>query len=344
MTLSRPLKIALLLLVLAGAVFGVVRLRAILMPVLLAVVIVYLTLPLVELLEGRKVPRPVAIVIVYVFLVVVGSLSALYLLPPFLEEVDRLVANLPQQTYRIERVSADLHEQLRKMKLPGVIKSAADDATNRVESEVRGFARKTVETVMALLSKAYALILAPVIAYYITRDLDGLKMGFLNLVPLGSRAQALSLLKDVDMVLSGFFRGQLLVGLAVGGLSSLGLFLLGIPYALLIGLLAGLFDIIPYFGPIIGALPAVLLGLERTPLTAFWVVVMFIGVHQLEGAILSPRIIGDRVGLHPLVVIVAVLAGAELAGITGMLLGVPVVAVVRVLGAHAYHYLVSART
>lgn len=340
MALTRPLKILLVLVVTAGILLALFRLRAVLWPVLLAVVIVYLTLPLVELLEGREVPRSVAILIVYAFVVVIGALSSFYLAPPFLEQVDLLVASLPEQTYRIERVSANFYERFRRMELPGIIKDAAEDASKSVEREIRQFAKRAVEAVMALLSKAYALILAPVIAYYITRDLDDLKRGFLELVPLGARAGTLSLLRDVDAVLSGFLRGQLLVGLAVGALSSLGLFLLGIPYALLIGLLAGLFDIIPYFGPIIGALPAVALALTRSPWIAVWVILMFIAVHELEGAVLSPRIIGNRVGLHPLVVIVAVLAGAEVGGIMGMLVGVPLVAVIRVLAAHGYHYLI----
>ena len=106
---------------------------------------------------------------------------------------------------------------------------------------------------------------------------------------------------------------------------------LGIPYALFIGLLAGLFDIIPYFGPILGFLPAAALALAKSPLTVLWVLLLFIGANQIENGIISPKIIGDRVGLHPLIVIFAVLVGGNLMGILGMLMAIPVAAIVRVV-------------
>jgi len=110
-----------------------------------------------------------------------------------------------------------------------------------------------------------------------------------------------------------------------------GLYLLGIPYALFIGFIAGLFDIIPYFGPVLGFLPAAALALAKSPLTVFWVLVLFVAANQIENAIISPKLIGDRVGLHPLVVIFAVFVGADLMGILGMLLAIPVAAIIRVL-------------
>ena len=118
----------------------------------------------------------------------------------------------------------------------------------------------------------------------------------------------------------------------MGGLVALGLSLLGVRYALFLGLLAaGLFDIIPYFGPILGAIPALVLAfLARDPLTALWTFLMFVAVQQLEGSVFEPKIVGEQVGLHPLTVIFSVLAGGELLGVTGMLLAVPAAATVKV--------------
>jgi predicted PurR-regulated permease PerM len=117
------------------------------------------------------------------------------------------------------------------------------------------------------------------------------------------------------------------VGLFIYG----GLALLKIPYALFIGLLAGLFDIIPYFGPVLGFLPAAALALSQSPLTVLWVLLLFIAANQIENSLISPWLIGDRVGLHPLVVIFAVLVGGYLMGILGLLIAVPVAAIGRVL-------------
>ena len=111
----------------------------------------------------------------------------------------------------------------------------------------------------------------------------------------------------------------------------LGLTLLQVRYALFIGFIAGLFDIIPYFGPIIGFIPAAAFALLRSPLSVIWVLAIFIGANQLESSIIAPKLIGERVGLHPLAVIFAVLVGGELLGVVGMLVAVPAASIVRVL-------------
>ena len=124
--------------------------------------------------------------------------------------------------------------------------------------------------------------------------------------------------------------GQIIVCLFVGLLFT-EVLPLGIPYALFIGFLAGLFDIIPYFGPVLGFLPAAALALAKSPLTVLWVLLVFVTANQLENAVISPKLIGDRVGLHTLVVIFAVFAGGDLMGIFGMLLAIPVAAIIRVI-------------
>jgi predicted PurR-regulated permease PerM len=134
------------------------------------------------------------------------------------------------------------------------------------------------------------------------------------------------LLTQINAVLSGFIRGHLLVALIVALISFLGLSILQVDFALLIGFTAGILDIVPYFGPIIGALPAVVIALLESPLKALYVIVLFFIIHQLESTIVSPKILGDRVGLHPLAVVFVLLAGGQLAGIVGVLLAVPVTA------------------
>jgi len=148
------------------------------------------------------------------------------------------------------------------------------------------------------------------------------------------RKDVLDLGRKVNHVVSGFLRGQLIVSCIVGILVASCLSLLGVKYAIIVGIFAGLADIIPYFGPLISAVPAVALALTVSPWTALWVVILLIAIQQFEGSVLSPKIVGDRVGLHPLTVIFAVLAGGELMGILGMLMAVPVAATVKVVAAH----------
>jgi predicted PurR-regulated permease PerM len=154
------------------------------------------------------------------------------------------------------------------------------------------------------------LVLAPFLAYYLLRDWEIIRRSALSLIPINSHAEALSLFGRLHRLGSGFIRGQLIVSGFVALLITFGLATLGVKYALLIGLLGGIFDIIPYFGPLIGGAPAVLLGLTRSPATAVWAALWIFLVHQIEGTILQPRIMGEHVGLHPLTVIFAILAGS----------------------------------
>jgi predicted PurR-regulated permease PerM len=153
----------------------------------------------------------------------------------------------------------------------------------------------------------------------------------LRYVPAQYRGDAQNILREVNTALNGFFRGQLWICLLVGLFIYGGLALLKIPYALFIGFVAGLFDIIPYFGPVLGFLPAAALALSKSPLTVLWVLLLFVAANQIENSLISPWLIGDRVGLHPLAVIFAVLVGGYLLGILGLLVAVPAAAAVRVV-------------
>ena len=171
------------------------------------------------------------------------------------------------------------------------------------------------------------------------RDHEEMRERLFLYIPLEYRTPIKNVLREVNRALNGFFRGQLLISGAVGLLIYIGLSILKVRYALFIGFIAGLFDIIPYFGPIIGFIPAAAFAFLRSPISVLWVLAIFVLANQLESSIIAPKIIGDRVGLHPLAVIFAVLVGGELLGITGMLVAVPAASIVRVL----LHYVLVSR-
>jgi len=136
--------------------------------------------------------------------------------------------------------------------------------------------------------------------------------------------------KEIDNVISKFIRGQLLDGLIVGLLSSVGLIIIGMDFAFLIGFTAGMANIIPYIGPVVGCIPAIIVGLlSPNPIIALWAVVVFIVVQQIDGMIISPKIVGDSTGLHPVFVIMAIAIGGSLGGILGMFLSVPILGVIK---------------
>ncbi|NLN17382.1 MAG: AI-2E family transporter [Firmicutes bacterium] len=318
-------------LIAGGVLLFLYRVRGAFTPFLLALLVVYLAHPLVTSLEEKEIPRPVAILLVYLLLAVLMGLAIAWLLPAVRDEIEQILVILPQQAMRWEGLAQSILHRMRRVEVPLTIKDAIGNLFVRLQQGLEAFAQRVVEITVALLSRIMSLIVAPIIAYYILRDRSLLRDQLLNLVPVQRRDDVLALLREINQVLNGFIRGQLIVSLAMAIMLTLGLSLIGVRYALLIGLMAGLFDLIPYFGPIIGVVPALLLASVQSFWKAVWVLVLFLAANQFEASVLVPKIMGDRVGLHPLVVIFALLAGGELFGVLGLLIAVPATAVGRVL-------------
>ena len=190
----------------------------------------------------------------------------------------------------------------------------------------------------AMLGWLMNIALIPVVAFYLLRDWDLLVERIHNMIPRQFVTTTVNLTKECDEVLSAFLRGQLLIMLLLGCIYALGLALIGLDLALIIGLLAGLASLVPYLGFIVGILAASIAAIlqfqEFMPLV--YVALVF-GVGQLlEGSLLTPLLVGDRIGLHPVAVIFAVLAGGQLFGFVGVLLALPIAAVVMVFVRHLY--------
>jgi predicted PurR-regulated permease PerM len=193
------------------------------------------------------------------------------------------------------------------------------------------------------LSTVTLYILSPVIAIYFLADWKILEQGFLRVIPQRWRMEWRRLWQDINHVIRQFVRGNIIVAVIVGVLIGVGVKLVGMEYALLIGLICGVSDLIPYFGPVIGAVPSVLLALIKSPGMALKVILIILIVQQLEGNVISPKLMGESVGLHPLWVVFALLASGEIAGFWGMFLAVPLAAVIRVVLKHIYFRLVSSK-
>jgi len=172
------------------------------------------------------------------------------------------------------------------------------------------------------------------ISFYLLKDYEFFKDLYMNSVSLIIKESKFRnfnrTVLEINTITSRFIRGQLLDGLIVAVISSIGLSLVGIDFAFLIGFTAGLFNIIPYVGPIIGCIPAIIVGvLSPNPIVALWAVLVLLAVQQLDSAVISPKVVGDSMGLHPIFVIMAVTIGGTVAGIIGMLLSVPIAGIIK---------------
>lgn len=305
----------------------------------IAFALAYLLNPTVELLERNGCKRPYGILVVFCLAVLVSGGFASFLVVSITGEFSRVQLNLPEYVrhlYDIIPISVKGYLgietadklALRLNELLQQARSAAPDLLKPAMAFLRTAFSSTVGVLLALLG--YLII--PVYLFYLLSDLPRLKAFIESYIPERFRPAYALKLSEVDAVLSGFMRGQLSVCAILAVLYSIGLYVIGIDLAVAIGTLAGVTFIIPYVGTIIGICLSVVMALLKFndllhPLLCLgW----FGFVQLLEGSFITPKIVGDTVGLHPLVAIVALLIGGQLFGIIGMLLAVPVTAVLQV--------------
>jgi sporulation integral membrane protein YtvI len=308
--------------------------RSGLYPFIIAFFLAYILNPAVSGLERRGLSRVWAIAFLYLVLFSVVILGGSHLIPLLVRELESFGRDLPQMTQKTEDLIHTLQWQYQNSALPFSLRQALDNGLATLQGQLQQLVDGAVAGIIGMLTHFIGLAISPVLAFYLLHDWRQLEAEALRLLPGRWRHHVVQLLREVDKVLAGLIRGQVMVALIVGVLVSTGLYLLGVRYFLIIGILAGLLDVIPYFGAFIGATPAVTVALLESPLLAVKVAALFFVIHQLEGTIIGPKILGDNVGLHPLSVILFLFIGEELGGLVGMLLGVPVAAVGKVLLKH----------
>lgn len=315
-------------------------LAPVLTPFVASALLAYIGDPLADRLQKYKLPRSLAVVAVFLLTFLVLGLLVLLVGPLIRSQVTALLSALPDIVLRVEQ------EWLPNvMDMIGV--EPGDDIgisgfLARYSDMAGSWGAKVLVSVSksggALAAAVLSLFLVPIITFYLLRDWDKIVAHIGALIPSQQRATVIKLARDTDEVLGAFLRGQLLVMLALACIYSLGLSIVGLRYAIAIGVVSGLVSFVPYLGFVFGiGLAALTVALEPNP---FWlmvgVVVTFSIGQLLEGSLLTPKLVGDRIGLHPVIVIFAVAAGGQLFGFFGILLALPAAAVLSVVIRFAY--------
>lgn len=335
---SKTLRYLLLFLVVVTTFYFLFLVRQVIIPFMVAMALAYLIFPLVRAVETRGVRRGWAILLIYLGLALGMFLLLWFAIPAMATELGQVARLLPHYVGQAERMA----DQVEQMPFPAdSINSMVDETVNRIREYLYETLRRFLMGFFGLVNSVVAVVFTPILAFYILKDWEKIRDGFLQFLPVGARQEVIKVAREIDDVLKEFIKGHLLVALLVGVITGVTMFLLGIKFALLIGLICGIFELFPYFGPILGAIPSVGLAYSQSPRLAAFAAVAILLIQQLECNILSPRILGDKVGLHPLIIVFALLAGGKLYGVWGMLLAVPVAAVARVLGVFLFYKLVE---
>jgi predicted PurR-regulated permease PerM len=299
-----------------------------------AVLLAYLVYPAVHRLR-RRMPLILAIGIVYATIAASLVLAMLFIVPHVIDESGALVLHYPKLLAQFRYLVYDPHDALAS-RLPGWLRDEILSAPRQIVQLARIHALGLFGHVVPVLEGTFAAIAAfvvvPLLTAYLLLDLDRLRAAFASIVPSERWRAAFGIVGEVDAVIGGFVRGQLLVALCVGVLITLALLLIHVPYPFLLGLLAAIGDLIPYLGAVAAFVPAFAEALlaHGWP-SALAVIAAFVLIYEFEGHFIAPNIVGRQVHLSPFVVLLAVLVGGELGGIFGMLLAIPIAGALRVL-------------
>jgi predicted PurR-regulated permease PerM len=338
------LRVIFIALAVAAALWLLYVLEGVILLVVLAIFFAYLIAPLVEFVHRpfqiggheRVVPRPVAIGIVYLIIFGAIGISLSFLLPRVGTQISEFAEQAPDYFTSARARAQSLNRFYENYQIPGAVRDKISSNINNLIDSVGGYATAGIGNVL-LESLHYIpwLVLIPILAFFLLKDADSFRRSALQMLPSGRwRWRGDEFFQDVNSTLAAYIRAQLIACLLIGAICAIGFWAIGLPYALLLGIIAALIEFIPLVGPLTVAIIAVLIASFYSVNQAI-IVFLFLGTLRIiHDYVTYPRIIGQGIHLHPLAVILAILAGAELAGVAGIFLAIPVVAIISVSYRH----------
>lgn len=306
----------------------------------LGFILAYILDPLVNYLEAKRIPRSFAIVLIYLILGVLIMTLLMQGIPVLFRDLHKMLELIPSYTESVQEMLYNMEKNYSRVQIPDSVKQVIDETILQLQRAVLAIGQSFVQGLLFLFSQTFNLVLAPIISFYFLKDFAIIGQMLQKVIPARFRPETDKIGREINHVIKKFIRGNLLVACLVALLTSLGMYLIGMEFPVLLGILAGITNFIPYFGAFIAAVPIVLLALVKSKWLALYAVGLMFLIQQIEGNILAPKILGDCVGLHPLVLIFALLMGGQLWGIWGLVLAVPLAAILKIVCRHLYLHLI----
>src|SRR5882672_2232261 len=338
------LRIIVLLLAVAALLWIIYKLTAVILLVVLSIFFAYLVAPLVDLVQRpirvgkreRMMPRGLAIAIVYVVLFVGIGLAIYFLAPQLGAQFPEFKKQATDYYKTITSASDRLNQYFKQHRMPEGVVDTLNKTTLNLIARGGELASAAFERMLGLIIFIPWLVLIPILSFFFLKDAGSFRRSVLAMLPRGRlRWRGDEFFQDVNSTLAAYIRTQLTACLLIGVICSIGFWLLGLPSPLVLGLIAGMLEFVPLVGPLVVAILAILLALLHSGFGLAFAVMLFLGVLRVvEDYVIYPRIIGEGIHLHPLAVILAILAGAEIAGVAGIFLAIPVIAVITVSYRH----------
>jgi predicted PurR-regulated permease PerM len=338
------LRIIVILLAVAAFLWVVYKLTAVLLLVVLSVFFSYLVAPLVELVEkpvqlgGRtiKIPRGVAIGVVYLFVFTVVATGIYFLTPQFAAQFPEFKQEATVYYKKFSDTTGRVNQYFTDHRMPPGMVKAVNDTVLGVVAKGGEVASLAFEKALGWIIFLPWIVLIPILSFFFLKDADSFRRSALGMLPRGRlRWRGDELFQDINTTLAAYIRAQLTACVLIGIVCSIGFALIGFPSPLVLGVIAGFCEFVPLVGPLVVATLVAMLALLQSGMAMALVVLLFLGVLRVvHDYVVYPRIIGHGIHLHPLAVILAILAGAEIAGVVGIFLAIPGIAILTVAYRH----------
>ena len=298
----------------------------------IALMLAYFFDPLYKYLISKKAPKVLAIIVVFGIIIALLILTIFFLIPSVINQLNILYNEIPKFINSYQTLILSLEPQLSRFIDPADVESLLKENLSELQKSILGFSQTIIIYLSNIVSSiTFGVVIVPLILFYLMRDIFIFKENLYIFVSKENKKEFKEVLEEIDNIVSGFIRGRIIVCFIVGTLIGIGLYFLNLKFALIIGIVSGVFNFIPYLGPIVGVVLALIFALGQPWWILLMIVVLFILVNQLEAIYLNPNILGKELGLHPLTVILSMLICGLLLGILGVLVAVPLAAILKVL-------------
>ncbi|MDF1497758.1 MAG: AI-2E family transporter [Patescibacteria group bacterium] len=306
--------------------FFLIYLRGIIFIVFISIILALIMNPQVDKLQKKKIPRVAGTASLFLMAFIVIGLLFYIVAPPLAKELSNLASNLPTyiENAGIDYKSFSENNTIYNGSFNYKVSEPLQNILIEASKTMKDITSNVIVGILGLLGGFLSVILILVISFYLVVEENGVEKFVQTLIPSESRPQALRIIRKVEIKLGKWFVGQLFLGFIVGFLSFVGLTILGIPYALVLAIIAGTMELIPYIGPTLSGIPAIIIAFTISPFLAILTFGLYFIIQQLENYLIVPKVMEKSVGLHPVIIIIAMLIGGQLAGVLGIILAIPV--------------------
>lgn len=330
--------------------------------VIIAIIFAYIIDPIVNYLERKGVKRQFGVIIVYISAILIFGILIVSVIPKTINEISNLLTSLPAMVdtlirevnnfasnvfakFNIElpenfinvyketnpKVNGDVETPQIVSDILNSIKATINDLIVKAQGSLMGSLSNVLSKLYGFLTSAFRLVLIIIFSFYFSVDKDRFMHRVKKAIPNKYRDDISYLTSNIDTALQQFIRGRMLMAIFVGLITMVYLLVLRVDFAIIIGLITCVADIIPYIGPFLGCAPAVLFAFMDSPMKALWVLILFVIVQWVENNILAPKLIGDSTGLNPLVILISIIIGGGIFGVWGMVISVPLMSIIFIL-------------